>query len=162
MTPCWSKSPSHLAALHRYVHIKRPGSYCTSATGGLGYGLPAVVGVALGERHSGRRRAVIGVIGDGSFHYAVQALWTAARVQLPMAFLVLVNQEYAILKSFGQFLQTLDLPELDIVAIARGYGCPAHHVASADAVADALGRVLQAAGPTVLSVPISRDVPPLL
>lgn len=70
-------------------------------------------------------------------------MWTAEREQLPVVFVVPVNQEYAILKSFGEFLKTpgipgLDLLGLDITAIARGYGCAAQHVASADAVADAL------------------------
>jgi benzoylformate decarboxylase len=161
------ESASNLAALHRYVHIRRPASYFATASGGLGFGLPAAVGVALAERQMGSGRPVIAVIGDGSFHYSVQALWTASREQLPVVFVVPVNQEYAILKSFGQFLQTpgvpgLDLPGLDISAIARGYGCAAYHVESEDAVADALGRALQAAGPTVLSVPISREAPPLL
>jgi benzoylformate decarboxylase len=165
-------SPSNLAALHRYVRIRRPASYVSAASGGLGYGLPAAVGVALAERHTGRSRPVIAVIGDGSFHYAVQGLWTAARAQLPMVFVVLMNQEYAILKSFGQFLQTpgvpgldlpgLDLPGLDVTAIARGYGCAAERAESADAAAEALRQALQASGPTVLAVPISREAPPLL
>jgi benzoylformate decarboxylase len=161
------ESASNLTALHRYVRIARPASYFATASGGLGFGLPAAIGVALAERHTGRRRPVIAVIGDGSFHYAVQALWTAAREQLPVVFVVPVNREYAILKSFAQFLQTpgvpgLDLPGLDITAIARGYGCAAEQAESADAAEDALRQALQAAGPTVLSVPISREAPPIL
>ncbi|MGO8947603.1 MAG: benzoylformate decarboxylase [Ktedonobacterales bacterium] len=161
------ESPSNLAALHRYVQINRPASFFTMASGGLGYGLPAAMGIALAERHTGRGRPVIAVIGDGSFHYSVQALWTAAREQLPVVYVVPVNQEYDILKSFAELLDTpgvpgLDLPGLDVVAIARGYGCTAEHAPSAEAVADALRRAFRAAGPAVLSVPISREVPPLL
>ena len=161
------ESPSNLALLHRYVQITRPASFFTMASGGLGFGLPAAVGIALAERHTGRSRPVIAVIGDGSFHYAVQALWTAAREQLPVVFVVPVNHEYAILKSFAELLRTprvpgLDLPGLDPVTIARGYGCAAEQIESADAVVDALRRALRASGPTVLAVPISREVPPLL
>ena len=161
------ESPSNLALLHRYVQITRPLSFFTMASGGLGFGLPAAIGVALAERHTSRSRPVIAVIGDGSFHYAVQALWTAAREQLPVVFVVPVNQEYDILKSFAELLKTpgvpgLDLPGLDPVTIARGYGCSAEHAPSADGVVDALRRALQASGPTVLAVPISREVPPLL
>lgn len=43
------------------------------ASGGLGSGLPASVGVALGERTSKRDRPVLAFIGDGSFQYSVQS-----------------------------------------------------------------------------------------
>jgi benzoylformate decarboxylase len=132
------ESPSNVAALHRHVRIRRPASFFTAASGGLGFGLPAAVGIALGERHAGRGRPVIAVIGDGSFHYSVQALYTAARLRLPVVYVVPVNQEYAVLKAFAEFEHTpgvpgLDLPGIDIIDIARGYGCQAQRAESADA-----------------------------
>ncbi|MFG3697543.1 benzoylformate decarboxylase [Micromonospora sp. NPDC047620] len=161
------ESPSNLPALRRRLRSTRPGSYFTMASGGLGYGLPAAVGIALAQRDTGRGRPVVAVIGDGSFHYSVQALWTAARLRLPLVVVVPVNQQYAILKSFADFKDTpgvpgLDLPGLDITAIARGYGCTSTVVTHPDQLGDALATGLRADGPTVLPVPVSTEVPRLL
>ncbi|PZF83572.1 thiamine pyrophosphate-dependent enzyme, partial [Micromonospora deserti] len=161
------ESPSSLPALRRRLRTTRPGSYFTMASGGLGYGLPAAVGIALAERDTGRGRPVIAVIGDGSVHYSVQALWTAARLRLPLVVVVPVNQQYAILKSFADFKHTpgvpgLDLPGIDLAAVARGYGCHTEVVETPDQVGDALTAGLRADRPTVLPVPVSTDVPRLL
>jgi benzoylformate decarboxylase len=161
------ETPSNLTALRRYLPVRRPASYFTMASGGLGFGLPAAIGIALAERHTGRGRPVVAAIGDGSFHYSVQALWTAAQHRLPVVFVIPVNQQYAILKAFARLKETpgvpgLDLPGLDILAIARGYGCQAVAVESPDALADALEAGLRAAGPTVLAVPITTEVPSIL
>ncbi len=161
------ESPSNLAALHQWLPITEPASFFTFASGGLGWGLPAAVGVALGERTSGRQRPVIAVLGDGSAQYSIQALWTAAQHRLPVVFLVLCNAEYAILKSFAQAENTpqvpgLDIPGLDYVALAQGYGCAGYRVATRAALAEALRTALRQAGPTVLAVPISPALPPLV
>ncbi|TWH68575.1 benzoylformate decarboxylase [Micromonospora olivasterospora] len=161
------ESPSNLAALRRRLPTTRPGSYFTMASGGLGFGLPAAVGIALAERDTGRCRPVVAVIGDGSFHYSVQALWTAARLRLPLAVVVPVNQQYAILKSFAELKHTpgvpgLDLPGLDVTAVARGYGCAGEAVERPEQLGEALRAALAADRPTVLPVPISTDVPRLL
>ncbi|WP_446218523.1 benzoylformate decarboxylase [Micromonospora sp. IBHARD004] len=161
------ESPSNLAALRRRLRITRPGSYFTMASGGLGFGLPAAVGIALAERDTGRGRPVVAVIGDGSFHYSVQALWTAAQLRLPLPVVVPVNHQYAILKAFAELKHTpgvpaLDLPGLDVAAVARGYGCAAEVVDRLDQLGDALGAALAADRPTVLPVPISLDVPRIL
>ncbi|WP_433537160.1 benzoylformate decarboxylase [Micromonospora sp. CA-249363] len=161
------ESPSNLAALRRNLRITRPASYFTMASGGLGYGLPAAVGVALAERDTGRGRPVVAVIGDGSFHYSVQALWTAARLSLPVVVVVPINQQYAILKAFAELKDTpgvpgLDLPGLDVTAIAAGYGCATEVARTPDEFGAALAAGLRATGPTVLPVPISTDVPTIL
>ncbi|GAB2961592.1 benzoylformate decarboxylase [Micromonospora polyrhachis] len=161
------ETPSNLTALRRYLPITRPASYFTMASGGLGFGLPAAIGIALGERDTGRNRPVIAVIGDGSFQYSIQALWTAAQHRLPVVFVVPVNSQYAILKAFAEFKHTpgvpgLDLPGLDIPAIATGFGCRASRVETPDEIGEALRTALAADGPTVLAVPISTEVPPIL
>ena len=125
------------------------------------------MGIALPERDSGRNRPVIAVIGDGSFQYSVQSIWTAARLRLPVLVVVMQNQEYAILKSFAVLEQApglpgLDLPGLDIVSIARGYGCDAARVADLDALKQAAAAAWTRQAPTVLEIPISPQVPSLL
>jgi hypothetical protein len=82
---------------------------------------------------------VIAIIGDGSFQYSVQSLWTAAQMRLPILIVVPRNDEYCILKSFAVLEETpgvlgLDIPGFDIVSIAKGYGCDAERFDDLDAI----------------------------
>nr|WP_230313500.1 thiamine pyrophosphate-dependent enzyme [Nakamurella alba] len=161
------ESPSNLADLHAAWPITEPDTFYTFASGGLGWNLPASVGIALGERDSGRHRPVVAIIGDGSFQYSVQSIWTAAQHDLPILFVVPRNGEYAILKSFAVLEQTpnvpgLDIPGIDIVALATGYGCHAERVETLDALRAAATAAFGRSGPTVLEVPIAPTVPPLI
>ncbi|MFG1391838.1 benzoylformate decarboxylase [Xanthobacter agilis] len=161
------ESPSNLADLHRHWPITEPETFFTFASGGLGWNLPASVGIALGERDAGRGRPVIVVIGDGSFQYSVQSLWTAARNKLPIVFIVLRNGEYGILKSFAVLEETpgvpgLDIPGLDIVRLAEGYGCAAERIVDLDALKARVTQGFAGDGPVVIEVPIDPSIPPLI
>ena len=161
------ESPSNLADLHRWWPITEPQTFFTFASGGLGWNLPASVGIALGERDTGRNRPVFMIIGDGSFQYSLQALYTAAQSKLPIVFIVLRNGEYGILKSFAVLEETpgvpgLDIPGIDIVSLAKGYGCEAERISDLDVLKARVTAALSASGPTVVEVPISADLPPLI
>lgn len=161
------ETPSNTKDLQRRWPATQPDSYYTFASGVLGYALPAAVGIALAERQLGRHRPVVAVIGDGSFQYSVQGLWTAAQLRLPVVFVVPSNSEYAILKSFAEMEDTpgvpgLDLPGLDIASIARGYGCTAQVAATPAEAQDAMREALGRQGPTVIIALVSAEVPPLL
>ena len=58
--------------------------------------MPGAVGIALGDRARGVKRTVVATIGDGSFQYSVQSIWTAAQHRLPIVFVVMRNEEYVI------------------------------------------------------------------
>jgi benzoylformate decarboxylase len=161
------ESPSNLSDLHKAWPITEPDTFYTFASGGLGWNLPASVGIALAERDSGRNRPVLAIIGDGSFQYSVQSLWNAAQLHLPMLVVVMRNEEYCILKSFAVLEQTpgvpgLDLPGLDIVSLARGYGCDAARLDDIGAIRRAATEAWKKERPTVLEIPISAQVPPLI
>jgi benzoylformate decarboxylase len=161
------ESPSNLSDLHKAWPITEPDTFYTFASGGLGWNLPASVGVALAERDSGRNRPVITIVGDGSFQYSIQSLWNAAQLHLPMLIVVMRNDEYCILKSFAVLEQTpgvpgLDLPGLDIVSLARGYGCDAARLDDIGAIKKAATVAWAKQTPTVLEIPISTQVPPLI
>ena len=139
------ESPSSTAAARNRLRISRPGSYYFCASGGLGFGISAAVGVQLAERS----RPVVCVLGEGSAQYGITALWTAVTYKLPVTFLVLRNDEYMILKWFSMLEQVsgapgLDLPGLDTAAIARGYGVPAREAESREELADALREAIAA------------------
>jgi benzoylformate decarboxylase len=120
------ESTSTNSAWWRQMDLRREGSYFFPAAGGLGFGLPAAVGVAMGSPD----RPVVGVIGDGSANYGITALWTAAHYRVPVTFVILRNGVYGALRWFGELLGTPDvpgteIPGLDFTAIAAGYGVEA-------------------------------------
>src|SRR5271165_5035741 len=67
------EAPSSRAAMHDYLPILDRDGFYTCASGGLGHGLPAAIGIALARP----REKVIALLGDGSSMYAIQGLWTA-------------------------------------------------------------------------------------
>jgi len=68
--------------------------YHALASGGIGWGLPASVGVSLANPH----RPVVCFSGDGSAMYSIQSLWTAAHHKLPLNVVICNNGGYRIIK----------------------------------------------------------------
>jgi benzoylformate decarboxylase len=150
------ESPSSTLALRNQLRLSRPGSYYFSAGGGLGFGLAASVGVQMAEPS----RPVVCVLGEGSAQYAITAFWSAVAYEVPVTFLVLRNEEYAILKWFAEVEQItnapgLDLPKLDVAAVAEGYGVTAHRASDRDGVAEALAKALASSKPELVEVPVA-------
>jgi benzoylformate decarboxylase len=113
--------------------------------------LPAAIGVALGR--PGEK--VIALLGDGSSMYAIQGLWTAAQLKLPIAFIIVNNQRYEALVQFGRHFglaRTVgtSLAGIDFCALALGQGCKAVRVARADGLDDVLRAALAASEPTLV------------
>ena len=106
------------------VELTRPGSLYFGAAGGLGWGLPAAIGMQLGDPS----RRVVALLGDGAVHYSVSGLWTAAQHNIPVVFVVARNSEYRALKEFSRFMHAPDAPGMDIPAIAAGYGVQSEQV----------------------------------
>ena len=144
-----------------------PDSYFTFASGGLGWAAPAAVGIALAQKKSGSSRPVVAVIGDGALQYSIQSLYTAAQLKLKLIYIVPCNAEYAILKEFAVLEKTpnvpaLDLPGLDIVSAAKGFGCIAVQSETTEEIKEAFTTALGADGPTVIAIPIAHEDRPLV
>jgi len=154
------ETPSSTIALRNRLRLSRPGSYYFSASGGLGFGIAAAVGVQLAEP----QRPVVCVLGEGSAQYGITALWTAATYRVPVTFLVLRNQEYMILKWFAEFEQAggipgLDLAGLDVAAVAEAYRVPAVDVSTGEQLREALGAAIEADdGPRLVQVPVASGM----
>ena len=154
------ESTSSKGTLHKYITINDPGGYHTSAAGGLGFCLPASVGLKLAQPE----RQVVCVIGDGSLMYSIQALWTAANHGLALPIIVINNRGYSILKGFRDAIGVenvpgLDLPGIDIHQIARGFGCEGETVESPEDLAPALKRATNAGGPYLVDAHVDTAVP---
>ncbi len=150
------EAPSSTLALRNQLRLSRPDSYYFGAGGGLGFGLAAAVGVQLAEPD----RQVVCVVGEGSAQYAITAFWSAAAYDVPVKFCVLRNSEYAILKWFSlaegvEGAPGLDLPALDVAAVAAGYGVPSRKVEGAEQLRDGLEQALAAEGPALVEVGVA-------
>ena len=162
-----NESASNAEDVIRSWPTVQPGSYFSFASGGLGWGAPAAVGIALAQKKTGRGRPVVAFIGDGSLQYSIQSLYSAAQLKLKVIFIVPWNQEYAILKEFAVLENTpnvpgLDLPGLDIVSAAKGFGCTGVLTRTTEEIKKAFGTALSADGPTVIVIPIAHEDRPLV
>ncbi len=150
------EAPTTRGPMHDHLPITIRDSFYTCASGGLGHGLPAAIGVALGR--PGEK--VIALLGDGSSMYAIQGLWSAAQLGLPISFVIVNNRRYAALVEFGHVFglqQTVgtDLPDIDYCALATAQGLGAERVSETGALDAALRRSFGAAGPTLIEVVVS-------
>jgi benzoylformate decarboxylase len=154
------EAPSHRPAMQKFMPMRGQDSFYTMASGGLGFSLPAAVGMALGR--PGVRTVCL--IGDGSAMYSIQALWTAAQRKLPLTIVVINNAGYGAMRSFSQVMQVrnvpgLELPGIDFVQIAQGLGCDAVRVSHASELAGALKRGLAHDGVSLIEVIVDSSVP---
>lgn len=147
------EAPSARSVMQQYLPFTLPGTFYTMNSGGLGYSMPAAVGVAMAN--PGCR--IIGLIGDGSAMYSIQALWSAAQARLPITFVILNNRRYAALQDFAPSfgfgpkdpVQGTDLPDLDFVRMAEGMGLRAQRVEQGSELRDVLSHAI-ASGETRL------------
>ncbi|MFE7170036.1 benzoylformate decarboxylase [Streptomyces sp. NPDC057616] len=152
------ESTSTNSSWWRQMDLRRPGSYYFPAAGGLGFGLPGAVGVAMAQPG----RPVVGVIGDGSANYGITALWTAAQHRLPLTVVLLRNGTYGALRWFGDLLGVpdapgMDIPGLDFTRIAEGYGVSAQHVGGAEELRAVLAE--RPDGPRLVQVDTALTTP---
>jgi len=150
------EAPSSTLALRNQLRLSRPGSYYFGAGGGLGFGLAAGVGVQMAQPD----RPVVCVVGEGSAQYAITAFWSAAAYDVPVTFLVLRNSEYAILKWFSlaegvEGAPGLDLPALDVAAVASAYGVPAERVETGEELTAALRERIGSGKPSLVEVGVA-------
>jgi benzoylformate decarboxylase len=153
------EAPTARAVLQAHVPFVRSETFYTMDSGGLGYGLPAAVGVALAKPES----RVIALIGDGSSLYSIQALWTAVQCKLPMTFLILNNRRYAALEEFacvfgfskGAPVQGTQLPGIDFAALARSMGCAGVSVSDPAQLKEVLWEALRSTVPTLVDIEIA-------
>jgi benzoylformate decarboxylase len=150
------ESPSSTLALRNRLRISRPGSYYFGAGGGLGFGLAAAVGVQLAQPE----RPVVCVVGEGSAQYAITALWSAVAHGAPVTFLVLRNEEYAILKWFAdiegvQGAPGLDLPAVNSAEIADGYGVEARRLGGIGELGEGLAAAIASSRPSLVEIVVA-------
>jgi len=140
-----------------------PHDWLNNMGGSIGFGLPVAIGAAIACPD----RKVIALEGDGSAMYTLQSLWTIAREQLDVTVVVLSNRAYAILK--GEFanvgagapgrtatdMMSLDRPNLDWTALAKGHGVEAARAQDMNQFASCFQRAMATRGPHLIELDLT-------
>ena len=153
------------AALMRAVNLDVPGSFYGIRGGALGWAMPGALGVKLANPN----RPVVAVVGDGASMYTVQALWTAARYNIPVTYAICNNRSYRILKvNMDTYLRHMlndqerqseymgmDFANpLNLAAMAQAMGVAGEAVEDPDQLRPALERAIASGKPAVVDVSI--------
>jgi benzoylformate decarboxylase len=143
------------------AHRDRYG-YHALASGGIGWGLPASVGVSLANPD----RPVVCFSGDGSAMYSIQALWTAAHHQLPLTIVIANNGGYRIIKqrllafhgdNHYVGMDFID-PKVDFVGLAKSMGLEATRIADPKELKSALASACGRPGAKLIEVMVDGTV----
>jgi benzoylformate decarboxylase len=122
------ETPSSQPELYRRVAVRRPGGFVAGGNGALGFGVAGSIGLRMGDPD----RPVVGVVGDGSTMYAIQALWSAAHYEIGVLLIVMANGRYAVMDSLARSRSAAGpwpaFGSIDIAGMARCLGCPAVNV----------------------------------
>lgn len=160
------EAPATALHLRGFLNSNSTRQYSFSRGGALGWGMPAAVGHSLGID----RAPVVSIVGDGAALYSPQALWTAARENLPVTFVVVNNREYNILKDFmkaqphyasvrANRLIAMDLvrPAIDFLALAGAMGVPARRIDRARDIALAIETGIASHTANLIEISVSAD-----
>jgi benzoylformate decarboxylase len=160
---------SSAPGIRQLINSDDPQSYFGLRGGGIGWGLPAAIGVKLALPD----RPVVALIGDGSAMYTVQGLWTAARYRIDVIFVILNNTSYRILKQRLHNMrglaeqadsyvgmELLD-PTIDFVGLARSLGVKAERAKTVHEATDLVAQALKNGGPMLIDVTLDRAFKPM-
>ncbi|MFI4988530.1 MAG: thiamine pyrophosphate-binding protein [Alphaproteobacteria bacterium] len=163
------ESISSGGSLRQLLKSDDPQSFFGNRGGGIGWGLPAAIGVKLALPE----RPVVALIGDGSAMYSCQGLWTAAHYRIAVVFVILNNRSYRILKQRVNALKghaaqsdiyvAMDLvdPAIDFVGLARSLGITAGHAATIPEALHLLSEALASGAPALIDVAIDPAFKPV-
>jgi benzoylformate decarboxylase len=155
------------------TYLERLGALrnCSGYFGHRGWALGWGLGCAVGVQLAWPDRPVLTILGEGAALYGIQGLWSAAKYQIPVTFVIANNAQYQILKigarqmglpaaQEGRYVG-LDLtePEVDLVGLAQSFGIEARRVTEPAELADCVRAALASNRPHLIDVPIGRPVP---
>jgi benzoylformate decarboxylase len=153
-TALFEEAPSTRPEILARIAIRRPLGFVAVANGALGFGLAG----AIGMRMAVPDRPVVALVGDGAATYSIQSLWTAAHYGVGVVVVVVGNGRYRVMDELaaahGGTGAWPGFAELDLVSVARGFGCAAERIEDHGRLEEALETAMAGAG--------SRETPLLL
>ena len=156
-------------ALLQAVEPSEPGSYYAIRGGALGWAMPGSLGIQLANPD----RPVVAVVGDGASMYTVQALWTAARYNIPVTYAICNNRSYRILKvNMDVYLRNMlednqrdseyvgmdFATALPLAEVAEAMGVAGRNVADPAELRPALEQSIASGKPSVINVSIDGSL----
>jgi benzoylformate decarboxylase len=156
------ETPSSRPDLHDLLPAKQPLGFVSAAMGGLGFGLPAAIGLRMGSP-----RPVVAILGDGSSMYGIQGLWSAEKYGVGALFIILNNGRYAVMDRLDEKFGTGSpawpaFDEIDFVALSESLGCPAKRLSTYDDVRTVLAEVIPGLASRTEPLVLVVDVEPEL
>lgn len=154
---CWSSSQM----LRQIVNFSKAGQFIRARKGGsIGWGLPGAMGASLGVPN----KEIIAVCGDGSTAWSMQSLWTAARYNIPVTYVITNNGVYRQVKLvrkmvLGEYVLTekhdgmeIDEPVINFQQLAECMGVKAVQVTDPDEIGKALKEAIEDNRPRLVEV----------
>jgi benzoylformate decarboxylase len=146
-----------------YLLPRAARGFHTTASGSLGWGMGAALGIKLAAPEDD----VIAVVGDGVFQFGLQALWTAVHDATRITWVVINNQSYAAVKSAlqryggaaavrGEYPASA-IPGPNLAEVARGFGAFGQRIERLADLAPALHAARDHNGPAVIEVLTDPD-----
>ncbi len=165
-TPIVDEAIATASHLREFLNNGSTRQYSFLRGGALGWGMPAAIGFSLGLG----RQPVVSLVGDGAAMYSPQALWTAAKEDLPVTFIVVNNREYNVLKNFmrsqphylsaqtGRFIgMDIDTPAIDFPALAQSMGVPARRLDAAADLREAVTEAIASCRPSLIEISVGQE-----
>jgi benzoylformate decarboxylase len=154
-------------ALMGAMEFNEPGSFYSARGGALGWGIPGSLGVQLANPG----RPVVAVVGDGASMYTIQGLWTAARYNIPVVYVICNNGSWRILREGmaryltdtsrnpeNELLNFSGLP-LNLAKVAEGMNVEGIRVEKPQDLKRAYEKAFAAGKPVVVDVAIDDTMP---
>jgi acetolactate synthase-1/2/3 large subunit len=143
---------------HLYKAPQANTFFCPGGTAGMGWGLPAAVGLKFVYRD----RPVACVTGDGGYMMTVNAISTAMQYDLPIICFVFNDGALGMVRQHqpnGRYIAS-EFAVTDNAAVARGFGAFGVQVKDSRELPDAIRDALASGLPSVVDVLIDRGPSP--
>ncbi|PNR92769.1 biosynthetic-type acetolactate synthase large subunit [Petrotoga sp. 9PWA.NaAc.5.4] len=143
----------------QYFKYTKPRTFITSGgLGTMGFGLPASVGVQIGNPD----KLVVTISGDGSFQMNLQELATIKNNNLPIKIIILNNGTLGMVRQwqelfFNERYSSTILTNPDFVKLAEAYGIVSMRVKDPKDLDISLKKIFEYSGPVLLDVIIPQD-----
>jgi benzoylformate decarboxylase len=120
------ETPSSRPDMHDLLPARQPLGFVSAAMGGLGFGLPATIGLRMGLPS----RPTVAILGDGSSMYSIQGLWSARHYKVGALFIILNNGRYAVMDRLAEKSGSAEpawppFDEIDFVDLSQSLGVSA-------------------------------------
>lgn len=152
--------------LRQFLNNHSVKQYIFIRGGALGWGMPAAVGYSLGLG----KKPVTAIVGDGAALYSPQAMWTAAKENLPVTFIIINNQEYNVLKKYmrtqshyvsndkqNYIGMELNKPKIDYLALATSMGLSSQTLTTGAEILENIPKLVALGKPSLVEIKVAAE-----